>query len=112
MLTKGKPMSPRPKKPRHCCPHRKPGTQVFKPAGTPLGKLTQVVLPLDELEALRLCDSEGLTQEAAGAAMGVSRGTVQRLVVSGRKRLIEALVEGYALVVDPGDEVEGEEGEG
>ena len=53
----------------------------------------------DELEALRLCDLEGLDQEGAGQLMGVSRGTVQRLLKSGRKTLMRVLVENQALVI-------------
>lgn len=95
-------MSPRPKKPRNCaCPHRPPGSLVFKPAGTPLMDLEQVPLQHDELEALRLCDGEGLTQEEAGERMGVSRGTVQRLVTAGRKKVIDAIVAGQALILEP-----------
>lgn len=55
------------------------------------------------MEAVLLCDLEGLTQEQAGLRMGVSRGTVQRLVTSGRKRIAAALVEGKALVIEPAD---------
>jgi len=95
-------MSPRPKKPRNCaCPHRPPGSMVFKPAGTPLKDLVKVPLQHDEFEALRLCDGEGLTQEEAGERMGVSRGTVQRLVTAGRKKLIIAIDAGQALIVEP-----------
>lgn len=94
-------MSPRPKKPRNShCPHRPPGCSVFKPAGIPLKNLELISLPHDELEALRLCDGEGLSQEEAGTLMGVSRGTVQRLVTAGRKRLIDAIVTGQALSVE------------
>jgi predicted DNA-binding protein (UPF0251 family) len=74
---------------------------VFKPAGTPLMDLEQVPLQHDELEALRLCDGEGLTQEEAGERMGVSRGTVQRLVTAGRKKVIDAIVAGQALILEP-----------
>jgi len=94
-------MSPRPKKPRNClCPHRPPGCEVFKPAGIPLKSLELVPLPHDELEVLHLCDAEGLTQEEAGARMGVSRGTVQRLVTSARKKVAQAIVRGRALVLE------------
>jgi len=62
--------------------------------------LTPVMILFDELEAMRLCDAEGLTQEQAGEAMGVSRGTVQRLVVSGRSKMVSAIVEGQALVIE------------
>lgn len=89
-------MSPRPKKLRRCegnfC------GRAFKPTGSPLAELRQLDLHLDELEALRLCDFEGLTQEEAGVRMGVSRGTVQRIITSARKKTAQALTEGQALV--------------
>lgn len=98
-------MSPRPKKHRNCaCPHRPPGCRLFKPSGIPTSDLDQVFLPLDELEALRLCDGEGLSQAEAGEKMNISRGTVQRLVKVGRKKIIDAIVEGAALVMSGPDE--------
>lgn len=94
-------MSPRPKKPRNCsCPHRPPGCDIFKPIGIPLKELQMVSLLHDEMEALRLCDGEGLSQQAAGELMEISRGTVQRLVTSGRKKLIEAIILGQAISVE------------
>ncbi|MCW5199043.1 DUF134 domain-containing protein, partial [Desulfobulbus sp. F3] len=68
-------MSPRPKKER-CCEGNCP-CQAFKPNGIPLSNLKRITLLRDELEALKLCDLEGLFQEQAGERMGVSRGTVQ-----------------------------------
>ena len=53
----------------------------------------------DELEALRLCDVEGLHQTVAGERMGVSRGTVQRLLKSGRETLVRAVAENAALII-------------
>lgn len=94
-------MSPRPRKPRRCCPTRRPTDHVFKPAGTPLSKLQRIELDADELEAISLCDRDAMTQAEAGAEMGISRGTVQRLVTSGRKKVIEALLSGHALVLKP-----------
>ena len=89
-------MSPRPKKLRRCqgnfC------GRAFKPTGTPLSELEQISLHRDELEALRLCDCEGMTQEEAGLSMGVSRGTIQRIITVARKKSAQALTEGYALV--------------
>lgn len=93
-------MSPRPKKPRKCCPHRRPEDLIFKPAGTPMPELEQVKLAADELESVRLCDVEGMTQAEAGDAMGVSRGTIQRLVCSARKKIVEAVLQGQALVIE------------
>ena len=56
-------------------------------------------LRVDELEAMRLCDLEALDQEAAGDRMGISRGTVQRLLKSGRATLVRTLVENRGLVI-------------
>jgi len=62
----------------------------------------------DELEALRLCDLEGLDQESAGVKMEVSRGTVQRLLKSGRRTVVRALAEGGALLIgEPSECMEG-----
>jgi len=51
-----------------------------------------VLLTFSELEALRLVDYEGLTQEEAAERMGVSRATVWRLLMSGRKKLVAVQV--------------------
>ena len=56
-----------------------------------------IVIELDEFEAMRLCDLEALDQESAGDQMGVSRGTIQRLADSGRKKLIGAIVSSSAV---------------
>ena len=94
-------MSPRVKKPRHCnCPFRGEIEQIYKPAGTPLREMERITIARDEMEAMYLCDSEGLNQEAAGERMGISRGTVQRLVAQARKKTIEAVVLGKALAIE------------
>ena len=93
-------MTPRPKKTRRCCPTRRPDDRIYKPAGTPMSQLDIVKVAADELEAMGLCDVEGMTQTEAGEAMGVSRGTVQRLVTSGRKKIIEAIIAGRALEIE------------
>jgi predicted DNA-binding protein (UPF0251 family) len=66
-----------------------------------------IQLAHDELEALHLCDGEGKTQEEAGVCMGVSRGTVQRLLAIARCKVAEALVGQKALAISgsmPGKE--------
>ncbi len=89
-------MSPRPKKMRYCegsfC------DRAFKPTGTPMTKLEKIDLFRDELEAFKLCDRDGLTQEEAGQRMGVSRGTIQRIITSARKKTARAVSDGCALV--------------
>jgi predicted DNA-binding protein (UPF0251 family) len=97
-------MTPRLKKPRHYnCPYRGDAEQVYKPAGTPLRDLEQIIVFRDEIEAMFLCDSENLSQEEAGKRMEVSRGTVQRLLAQARKKTIEAIVLGKALMVESGE---------
>lgn len=68
-----------------------------------MSKLEVVRLEIDELEALRLCDLEGHEQESAGERMGVSRGTVQRLLKSGREKVLRALLDSSALVIEKGE---------
>lgn len=72
---------------------------MYKPAGTPLKDLEIIPLAHDELEALYLCDGEGKTQEEAGVCMGVSRGTVQRLLADARCKVARALVGQKALAI-------------
>jgi predicted DNA-binding protein (UPF0251 family) len=93
---------PRPKKHRNC--EGKMCGKVFKPTGTPLRELPRIHLHQDELEALRLCDLQGLFQEQAGEKMGISRGTVQRLLTSAHRKVAEALTEGAALIMGNADD--------
>ena len=58
-----------------------------------------VYLETAELEAFRLVDLEDLSQEEAGERMGVSRGTVWRLLQSARKKTAQALTNGRPLLV-------------
>jgi uncharacterized protein len=57
-------------------------------------------LTLDQFEAMRLCDVENLDQDEAGRRMGVSRGTIQRLLYSGRRQVIEGILNMNALVIN------------
>jgi len=63
-----------------------------------MSEVEQIVISRDELEALRLCDGDDLTQEQGGKRMGVSRGTVQRILAVARKKVARALTEGKAVV--------------
>jgi predicted DNA-binding protein (UPF0251 family) len=63
-------------------------------------EIEKITLYRDELEALKLCDFDGLTQEDAGQKMGISRGTVQRLLSSARKKTAMALSECKAIVFE------------
>lgn len=63
-------------------------------------EIETTVLSLDQFEALRLCDAEGLDQEAAGRRMGISRGTVQRLLATGRRQLVAAMLDNNAVIIN------------
>ncbi len=90
----------RPPKPRRV--EFVPEIRVFKPVGVPGRHLEEVVLTVEELEALRLKDLEGLEQEECAARMNISRPTFQRLLTSSRYKVAEALVGGKVLRVEGG----------
>jgi len=56
-------------------------------------------LSLDEIEALRLCDLEGLDQVEAAKKMKISQATLCRILTSARKKVTEALIEGKAIKI-------------
>jgi predicted DNA-binding protein (UPF0251 family) len=75
---------------------------LFKPAGIPASQLGEVVLEIDELEAIRLADLEGLYHEQAAAQMNVSRQTFGRIVAAARQKVARSLVLGDALRIEGG----------
>ncbi|PKL06366.1 MAG: DNA-binding protein [Spirochaetae bacterium HGW-Spirochaetae-9] len=85
--------------------------RVMKPAGIPASLLEEVVLGLDEAEALRLADLEGLYQEAAARSMGVSRQTFGRIVETARHKVANAILNGKALRIEGGEVAIKEKGE-
>ena len=71
---------------------RRPAAIIFKPAGVSVLELEVVVMTLDEFEALRLSDLEGLYQEQAAAQMNVSRATFGRILRSAHRKVADAIV--------------------
>jgi len=80
-----------------------PESNYFKPRGIPLSMLEEVILTVDEFEAIRLADLEGLYQEQAAKQMNVSRQTFGRIIDSAHKKVAEALVKGKALKIEGGE---------
>jgi len=74
----------------------------FKPRGIPIVDLEEIVMTLDEFEAVRMADLEGMYQEAAAQKMNVSRQTFGNIVEQGRKKIADALVNGKALRIEGG----------
>lgn len=77
-----------------------PVETFFKPQGIPLKDLNCVEIDLDELEALRLFDLEWLSMKAWSENMHISDTTFHRLVRSGSKKIVSALVNGYAIKIN------------
>ena len=98
----------RPAKPRFVT--GEPCVDFFKPRGIPLRELEEERLSVEELEALKLADIEGLYQEDAAERMDVSRPTFQRVLKSARGKVARCLVEGKALGIEGGNYVLAGEG--
>jgi len=80
-----------------------PETTFFKPAGIPLRVLEEVIVPVEEAEAIRLKDLEGLEQEQCAERMSISRPTFQRVLESARQKIADALLHGKAIRIDGGN---------
>jgi predicted DNA-binding protein (UPF0251 family) len=80
-----------------------PDVTYFKPAGIPMVNLQETVLSFDELEAIRLTDSEGLDQIESAKKMKISQSTLSRLLREGRKKLADAIIKGQAIKIQGGN---------
>jgi predicted DNA-binding protein (UPF0251 family) len=90
---------PRPKLPRHI--FSQPAAKNFAPSEI-RGAAEPIVISLEEFEAIRLIDYEGMDQSGAAEIMNVSRQTVGRILKSGRLKLARAVVDGHPFKVDGG----------
>ncbi len=79
-----------------------PRVTCFKPAGIPRTTLEEVCLALDELEAVRLADLQGLYQEEAARKMDISRSAFARILDSAHRKIADTLVHGKALRLEGG----------
>ena len=83
-----------------------PETTYFKPNTSQPTIPNTIVLTIEEIEALRLVDLEDLTQEEAAAVMGVSRKTLWTDLHRARKKVVDALVHGYAIRIHGGEYIQ------
>lgn len=79
-----------------------PEAVFFKPQGIPMRDLERLIISVEEFEALRLVDKEGLMQQEAADQMGVSRPTLSRILGKARKGVAEALTSGWAIEIEGG----------
>ncbi|NTV01249.1 MAG: DUF134 domain-containing protein [Chlorobiaceae bacterium] len=80
-----------------------PKVTCFLPEGIPPSRQQNVVLSVDEVEAIRLADKLGMYQAEAAEKMKVSRQTFGRIVQSARKKVAEALVDGKTICIEGGN---------
>ena len=92
---------PRPRICRRIC--FEPGVTYFKPRGVSMISLESVDLNVDEFEAIRLKDLEGLEQTAAADSMCISQPTFHRVIEAARKKVADALVNGKAIRIEGGE---------
>jgi len=88
--------------PRPCIRRRvrgRPNSSYFKPAGSRIIDLKEIVLTLSEFESIRLIDFKEESQEKSAELMQVSQPTFSRILKSARKKIAEAIVEGKAIKI-------------
>lgn len=92
---------PRPKQCRRV--GRDPDVTYFKPAGIAKSDLDEVLMNVDEYEAIRLKDLDGLGQEESSKRMEVSQPTFHRIILSARKKIADAIVNGKSIRIEGGE---------
>ncbi|MBT5421019.1 MAG: DUF134 domain-containing protein [Candidatus Cloacimonetes bacterium] len=91
---------PRSKKYRKvCC---MPESTLFGTLSNVQEKRKVITITVEEYEAIRLIDLEGMTQEECAERMNVARTTIQRIYNDARKKIAEYLVMGYLLKIEGG----------
>ncbi|MEA3429972.1 MAG: DUF134 domain-containing protein [Nanoarchaeota archaeon] len=92
---------PRPRRCRRV--GRNPDFTYFKPAGVQKRELGETILKIEEYEAVRLKDLEGLDQNIAAEKMNISQPTFHRLILSARKKIADAIINGKAIRIQGGN---------
>jgi predicted DNA-binding protein (UPF0251 family) len=80
-----------------------PPVTYFKPAGIPINNLDEINLLIEEAEAIRLKDLEGLEQEDCARRMNISRTTFSRILDSARQKVADVLLNGKAIRIEGGN---------
>lgn len=91
---------PRPCKCRRVCAG--PRAAYFKPRGVPVDELEEVVLTIDEFEAIRLADLDEQYQQGAAARMRISRQTFGNIIMAAHKKIADVIVNVKALRIEGG----------
>ncbi len=73
----------------------------FTPRG--VKNFEESVLTVDEFEAIRLIDFEGMEQGGAGKKMKISQPTLSRILKSARKKISDAIINSKAIKISGGE---------
>lgn len=92
---------PRPRKLRFV--QGRPIVDAFIPNRMPPWGREEIILPIEDLEAIKLNDFQGLDQETAARMMNVSRQTFGRILTEARAIVADALVMGKILRIEGGN---------
>jgi len=82
--------------------HVPPLFTEFKPLGISNKSLENLIVSLDEFEAIRLVDFIGLCHQEAADEMEISRSTFSRLIERARRKLADFIVQGKAITIGGG----------
>ncbi|MFX1483589.1 MAG: DUF134 domain-containing protein [Promethearchaeota archaeon] len=91
-----------PRRKQHRFVRREPIISVYKPAGVPAKELEEILITVDEFEAIRLADYEGMNQREACTVMKISQPTFNRILASARNKIAQGIVEGNVLRIEGG----------
>jgi predicted DNA-binding protein (UPF0251 family) len=83
--------------------HQPPNFKNFKPSGLPRKMLKTLYITIDEYEALRLADYQGMEHLAASEKMAISRPTFTRLIEKARHKIARVIIDGMELVIEGGN---------
>lgn len=80
-----------------------PCVSYFVPSSNEIDNVAKNILLIEELEAIRLKDLEGLEQEECAKRMQVSRPTFQRILLSAREKVADSLINGKTIHIGGGN---------
>lgn len=90
----------RPVKERHV--EQMPPVGQFKPVGVPIFAVDEMIVSIEEMEAVRLADIEEMDQGPAAELMGISRPTFHRLLTRAHTKIAQFLWQGKSLRIEGG----------
>jgi len=75
----------------------------FKPLGVEGKHLAKIYMTIDEYEAIKLADYQGLNHEEAAIEMEISRSTFTRLIEKARNKIATMVVVGNKIMIEGGN---------